>query len=714
MQPNNNYDISFLEKVTVSKFGFNLFSMPNYSWKYTDIIFEEMTALLVRQMAHGIGSFVDIGAHYGFYSVLVGKTNPNVKILAFEPIKDNFKVLSKNLMINNVSANTFMSAVSDFEGRSEFQISTQSSQSGFIANPDEDVLKEVEVDVVRLDKYRDLIEDDPVIVKIDTEGNELKVLSGMEKLIEDIDDIRLIIEFNPNCLKANQVNPEALLEKIEGLGFDVFFICDTELQYKKYNSQMKWEDLMGERTYRNLYCVKKQQSLNICFFLHSSQLGGSERSLKHLIDGLTQDYGTLCTVVLPSQGPLGELLLESGVSTLTAPVTWWCAIDEIPSENEINRQYGESYDWLNQNLQLLNEINPDVILTNSLVIPWGALAALLLKRPHVWLVNEFGVLDHQLKFLLPFDKVLDFVDKASNKIITCSQAVKNELFPNIDPEKAFPIYRHIHIPPEVYSPDQSTETHFQHPDAFHLIMPGTVRPSKGQEDAVRGVVELKKNRDRQVELIIVGNAQPNYRNFLQKIIDDYDLNNYIHIVPFQESVLSLVMQADALLVCSKMEAFGRVTLEGQLLKIPVIATNTGGTLELITDEETGLLYTPGDYLDLANQIEKLMDKPDLRKKLSDNGYQFVHNTFTKENFSGKYQKLLLELKKAGDIEKTGTSWLLIKQYKNLFSQKNLEIHKLKKKLLKTEEEAVYYSLSKSWRITRPFRKIMKIFKGDNK
>jgi len=711
MQPNNNYDISFLENVTVSKFGFNLFSMPNYSWKYTNIVFEEMTAYLVRQIAHGIGTFIDVGAHYGFYSVLIGRTNPDVKILAFEPIRENFKVLSKNLMINNVNANTFMNAVSDFEGRSKFEVSTQSSQSGFIANPDEDVLKEVEVDVVRLDKYRELMKNEPVLVKIDTEGNELKVLTGMEKLIGDTDDIRLIIEFNPNCLKANQVNPKALLEKIESLGFDIFFICDVELKYKKYNSQKSWEDLMGERTYRNLYCVKKQQSLNICFFLHSSQLGGSERSLRHLIDGLTQDYGTLCTVVLPSQGPLGELLLESGVSTLTAPVTWWCAIDEIPSEKVINRQYGESFDWLNQNLSLLNEINPDVILTNSLVIPWGALAALLLKKPHVWLVNEFGVLDHRLKFLLPFDKILDFVDKASNKIITCSQAVKNELFPNIDPEKAFPIYRHIHIPPEVYSPDQSTETHFQHPDAFHLIIPGTVRPSKGQEDAVRSVVELQKNRDRQVELIIVGNAQHNYRNFLLKIIDDYNLNDYIHIVPFQESVLSLVMQADALLVCSKMEAFGRVTLEGQLLKVPVIATNTGGTLELITEGETGLLYTPGDHVELAHQIEKLMDNPKLRKELSEKGYNFANNNFTKENFSGKYLDLLSEMKNMDNREKTGTSWLLIRQYKNLVSQKNLEIQNLKQLLNETEQEAVRYSLSKSWRITRPFRKIMKMIRG---
>jgi len=153
MQPRNNYDISFIEKVTTSRFGFELFSMPDYSWKFTDIVFEEMTALLVRQLANGIKTFIDIGAHYGFYSVLVGTTNPEVEIFAFEPILENFEVLNKNLRINAVEARAFMKAVSNFEGRSKFQMSEQSSQSGFIANPDVGVLKETEVDVVMLDNF---------------------------------------------------------------------------------------------------------------------------------------------------------------------------------------------------------------------------------------------------------------------------------------------------------------------------------------------------------------------------------------------------------------------------------------------------------------------------------------------------------------------------------------------------------------------------------
>jgi len=725
MQPRNNYDISFIEKVTTSRFGFELFSMPDYSWKFTDIVFEEMTALLVRQLANGTKTFIDIGAHYGFYSVLVGTTNPEVEIFAFEPILENFEVLNKNLRINAVEARAFMKAVSNFEGRSKFQMSEQSSQSGFIANPDVGVLKETEVDVVMLDNFKNSISEGSVIVKMDTEGNELNVLDGMKNLIENIVDIRLLIEFNPNCLIANGVNPQDFLYSIENLGFDIFIICDAELHYKKYQSGIDWQNLMGERTYRNLYCIKKtQQSLNLCFFSHSSQLAGAERSLLTLVKELTINYNTLCTVILPSNGPLENLLQEAGASTIVAPLYWWCSGTKLPDPAKINERYRQSFSWLNENLQLLEQINPDFVLTNTLTIPWGGLAAFMLSRPHVWMVKEFGVLDHGLKFFLPFNQVIKFIARASEIIVTCSKVLKDELFASLQPDKVHTIYNQIKIDEKVNTSKGAKYDYFTLTGAYHLIIAGSIMESKGQEDAVRSVIELVKNRNRQVELVIVGYAQPDYKNYLQNIIDEEKLNKYIHIIPFQENVFPIINLADVLLVCSRMEAFGRVTLEGLLMQKAVIATNTGGTPEIITEGETGLLYSPGDYLQLADQIEKLMDNPDLQKELTIKGYEFASKTFTKENSVVAYHKLLMNLKNEVKKNKDNVLCFLMDQYQGLITQNKQEIktleaqrseleHKIQSLTAQVQDqdrEVLYYALSRSWRITRPLRKLMKLIK----
>jgi len=43
-------------------------------------------------------------------------------------------------------------------------------------------------------------------------------------------------------------------------------------------------------------------------------------------------------------------------------------------------------------------LDPDVIWSQTMVIPWGAVAAAILGKPHVWYVTEFGERDHQLQF----------------------------------------------------------------------------------------------------------------------------------------------------------------------------------------------------------------------------------------------------------------------------------------------------------------------------
>ncbi len=102
-----------------------------------------------------------------------------------------------NLDLHGIESDVQEVALSDGFGRIPFQVSCASDNSGFIANPKGDVLKTVDMETGLLDEYRDRIPEGPVIVKIDTEGHEPRVVAGMRELLREREDIRLFVEFNP-------------------------------------------------------------------------------------------------------------------------------------------------------------------------------------------------------------------------------------------------------------------------------------------------------------------------------------------------------------------------------------------------------------------------------------------------------------------------------------------------------------------------------------
>ncbi len=608
----NDYNLANLTRITAKRYGFDLFTTPRYRWKFTDIAFEEMTALLVRECAKGIGTFVDIGAHHGFYEVLVGTSNPSCALLAFEPVPENCAILGRNLELNGVHASVCQCAVSDQAGRSAFQVSEETSQSGFVANPDAGVLKSIDVDVVQLDQYLDRLTDAAVMVKIDTEGNEVKVLEGMRRIIGTHDDLRLIVEVNPRCLEANGESPEALLGIVDRLGFEVFVIDDVAMRYVKYHPGSDWEGYMGDRTYRNIYCVKKERSLNLCFFSHSAGLYGAERSLLELVDSLTANYGSVCTVVLPHHGPLQGMLEERGAAVLTVDCHWWCS-ETLPTGRDVDALMQASCENVGRCLPAVERLSPDVIVTSTLVIPWGAVAALWLDRPHVWLVREFGQLDHGLAFYFSFQKTLEIVQEASDHIVANSEAVKDTLFSQVDSDRCTVAYpNNISLA----GPVTSGRSYFKYPGSTKLIISGPVTRSKGQDDAIHAVMRLVES-GRDVELCVIGPADSAFGDGLKALVQTGGLGDRIQFLGFAEDVRQLIEQADIALVCSRHEAFGRVTAESMILGRPVIGTNTGGTVELVDDGRNGFLYSPGDVGQLAERIAFLVDHPEKAKELGE-------------------------------------------------------------------------------------------------
>ena len=85
------------------------------------------------------------------------------------------------------------------------------------------------------------------------------------------------------------------------------------------------------------------------------------------------------------------------------------------------------------------------------------------------------------------------------------------------------------------------------------------------------------------------------------------------------------------LMCSRSEAFGRVTVEALKSGRPVVGTRSGGTTELISEGVNGLLFAPGDAEGLANALRHLATEPGLLAMLSENARPSLQDRFAMQD-----------------------------------------------------------------------------------
>ncbi len=148
----------------------------------------------------------DIGTNFGYYTLLAIQNNKNAIVYSFEPAPATFEMFNENLILNGFSTdNCFNLGVSDSAGRFRLYLADDDN-SGMtsLAMPASFSGKEVMIDVVSIDDFVDQKEiREMQLVKIDVEGNELNVLKGMEKTLNEFKPILFIEMVEQNLKKFN-------------------------------------------------------------------------------------------------------------------------------------------------------------------------------------------------------------------------------------------------------------------------------------------------------------------------------------------------------------------------------------------------------------------------------------------------------------------------------------------------------------------------------
>ena len=127
--------------------------------------------------------------------------------------------------------------------------------------------------------------------------------------------------------------------------------------------------------------------------------------------------------------------------------------------------------------------------------------------------------------------------------------------------------------------------------------------------------------------------------FRQKILDvlgKYENFKWLGSLEYPNKVRKFLSSIDIYLLLSGYDTFGMTIIEAEVMKVPVIATNVGGTSEAMIDKKTGFLVKQGDINELEKKINLLLNDENLAKQIGSNGRKFVIENFSWENTVKKF------------------------------------------------------------------------------
>ena len=194
----------------------------------TDGGWEVETTRLFKQLTGEGDIVVDIGANIGYYTLLAARiVGEHGKVYAFEPDPTNCGVLTGNVKLNGFyNVEIIPKAVSDRKGQLELYLDEKNAGAHSIYRPKK-VKRSVVVDSITLDEYFQGREHPVNIVKMDIEGAEIAALSGMRRIIEKNENLKIFTEFHPPWVSRAGVSPEYFISELfDRYHFSVTVILD--------------------------------------------------------------------------------------------------------------------------------------------------------------------------------------------------------------------------------------------------------------------------------------------------------------------------------------------------------------------------------------------------------------------------------------------------------------------------------------------------------
>lgn len=379
--------------------------------------------------------------------------------------------------------------------------------------------------------------------------------------------------------------------------------------------------------------------MKILFLSHYPHLLGANRSLFSLVLGL-RDKSVLTQVWCPEEGDFSEALREENINVRIFPYHTWAATFMHPTFFHLPFAAYRNNNLLPALTLEAKEFGPNIIHTNSSVLGMGAQIAEKLEIPHVWHIREFAWLHYKMKFF-PSENILFQYLKKAKKVVAISEAIKNGVGRDQSEINWEVVYNGVLDQNKIEQFFEVPIDEDKEPDTFTFLCIGFLHPAKQQIEAVEafGLIARKYPHAR---LRIVGDGRRIYEAKLKEMVNRKRITTQVSFLGFKKEVATEYHRADAVVMCSRDEGMGRVTVEAMSYGKPVLGYRSGATPELIADEVDGFIYE-NKAQGLAEKMELLLNDPDRARKMGKAGQQKTIQNFTVQKYVDEMYDIFREV-----------------------------------------------------------------------
>ena len=220
---------------------------------YYQHFYDSEITLFLLKYYHENGDLLDVGSNIGYYASLFTQiANPNAKIIAFEPTPSTFDLLQKN--VGHLPQVTLQKiALADSRGTIKFHDygirhgvfnSSKAQPYEFLKN----VGKVIDVATDTLDSWCEQTNTKPSLIKLDTEGTEVKILGQAGKILSTYKPIVLLEVGGGEAWKDNTTGSLDILAKH---GYQ-FFTLNANGDPVAHTRQLSYQ-------YQNLVAIHQSQ-----------------------------------------------------------------------------------------------------------------------------------------------------------------------------------------------------------------------------------------------------------------------------------------------------------------------------------------------------------------------------------------------------------------------------------------------------------------------
>lgn len=348
--------------------------------------------------------------------------------------------------------------------------------------------------------------------------------------------------------------------------------------------------------------------MRILLLHSSSDLYGASKIFLQTVQ-ILNGQGHTCHVVVSSAGPLVDKLKQDSVpvTVINLGIIRRKYFTPFGILNRINK-WQKANTFLNKYIQ---QNNIELVYANTTAVILGAYLAHKNKIKHVWHVHE---IIGKPKFL--FFAIQWIMKRYTSKIICVSKAVQDHWSKNTSSLRSKMQVIYNGIAPIEKSTEANFRTKYQIPkEAIVIGMAGRVHYWKGQQYFLQIAQQLLNqysysNKATPLYFIITGDAFPGYEYLVDEMQDFIKKNNLgerIFYTGFEDKMDKFYYSIDLLILPSQLpDPLPTVVLEAMQYGVPVAATEQGGALEMIAENETGIFIPINNVQVAVDKIQELL------------------------------------------------------------------------------------------------------------